>query len=241
VPEEVLLDNTRALVLHHDSLTREVRFNARLLAFAKHWRFRPRACAPYRARTKGKDERGVGYVKSNAIAGREFASWAAFEAHLERWTREVANIRIHGTTGEPPIVRFQRDEAKALQPLADRPPFQQIRELIRRVQTDCCIEVDGNAYSVPWRLVGEGVLVEISGGRLRILHAGREIAVHAERGGRRQRVLDPSHFEGITGLRLPTRAPAAWTAAAPMPVPASSAVLLRPRAEYEAAVGGGWS
>jgi transposase len=75
VPEEVLLDNTRALVLHHDSLTREVRFNARLLAFAKHWGFRPWACAPYRARTKGKDERGVGYVKSNAIGaaggGRE--------------------------------------------------------------------------------------------------------------------------------------------------------------------------
>jgi transposase len=41
VPEEVLLDNTRALVMHHDSLTREVRFNARLLAFARHWRFRP--------------------------------------------------------------------------------------------------------------------------------------------------------------------------------------------------------
>jgi transposase len=72
VPEEVLLDNTRALVVHHDSLTREVCFNPRLLAFAKHWRFRPRACAPYRARTKGKDERGVGYVKSNAIAGRQF-------------------------------------------------------------------------------------------------------------------------------------------------------------------------
>jgi transposase len=51
VTEEVLLDNTRALVVHHDSLTREVRFNARLLAFAKHWRFRPHACAPYRART----------------------------------------------------------------------------------------------------------------------------------------------------------------------------------------------
>src|ERR687898_185937 len=167
VTEEVLLDNTRALVMHHDSLTREVRFNARLLAFARHWRFQPRACAPYRARTKGKDERGVGYVKANAIAGREFASWAAFEAHLEQWTREVADIRVHGTTGEPPIVRFQRDEADALQPLAGRPPFQQTRELIRRVQADCCVEIDGNAYSVPWRLVGEGVVVEISGGRLR--------------------------------------------------------------------------
>jgi hypothetical protein len=185
---------------------------------------------------KGKDERGVGYVKSNAIAGRQFASWAAFEAHLEQWTREVADLRVHGTTGEPPVVRFQRDEAKALQPLAGRPPFQQIRELIRRVQADCCVEIDGNAYSVPWRLVGAGVMVEIGGGRLRMLHAGREIAVHAERSGRRQRVLDPSHFEGIGGARRPVRAPAAEPLSG-----ASPAALLRPLAEYEAAAGGGWS
>lgn len=241
VPEEVLLDNTRALVVHHDSQTREVRFNPRLLAFAKHWGFRPRACAPYRARTKGKDERGVGYVKANAIAGRAFASWAAFEAHLEQWTREVADVRVHGTTGEPPIERFRRDEADALQPLAGRPPFQQTRELIRRVQTDCCIEVDGNSYSVPWRLVGEGVLVEISGGQVRILHAGREIAVHMERSGRRQRALDPSHFEGIGGFRRRERGPAAAMMAPPVPTTMAAAVLLRPLAEYEAAVGGGWS
>ena len=61
------------------------------------------ACAPYRARTKGKDERGVGYVKRNAIAGRSFASWAALEAHLAWWMREVADQRVHGTTGEVPI------------------------------------------------------------------------------------------------------------------------------------------
>ena len=90
-------------------------------------------------------------------------------------------------------------------------------------------------------MVGEGVVVEISGGRLRILHGGREIAGHAERSGRRQRVFDPSHFEGIAGFRLPVGAPAAPIAAAPMPVPASPAVLLRPLAKYEAAVGGGWS
>src|SRR6201998_4865346 len=59
VPQEVLLDNARALVDHHDAATREVRFNERLHAFADYWGFRPRACAPYRARTKGKDERGV--------------------------------------------------------------------------------------------------------------------------------------------------------------------------------------
>jgi transposase len=77
VPAEVLLDNARALVERHDAATREVVLNAKLHAFARHWGFRPRACAPYRARTKGKDERGVGYVKSNAIAGRQFASWAS--------------------------------------------------------------------------------------------------------------------------------------------------------------------
>jgi transposase len=51
VTEEVLFDNDRGLVVRHDRATREVEFNARLHAFARHWQFRPRACAPYRART----------------------------------------------------------------------------------------------------------------------------------------------------------------------------------------------
>ncbi|WP_374207799.1 hypothetical protein [Bradyrhizobium sp. 190] len=38
--------------------------------------------------------------------------------------------------------------------MAGRPPFQAARELIRRVQADCAVEIDGNAYSVPWRLIG---------------------------------------------------------------------------------------
>jgi transposase len=236
VPAEVLLANARALVERHDVTTREVVFNAKLRAFAKHWGFRPRACAPYRARTKGKDERGVGYEKKNAIAGRQFASWAAFEAHLDAWTRDVAEVRVHGTTGEAPIVRFARDEAKVLQPLAGRPPFQQIRELIRRVQADCCVEVDRNAYSVPWRLIGENVRVEISAGRLRVLHADREVAVHDERIGRRQRAIDPGHFAGVAGFDT-GRVVAKADDAAPAVAPA----LLRPLAEYEAVVGGGWS
>lgn len=96
----------------------------------------------------------MGYVKRNAIAGHRFASWAAMEAHLARWTREVADVRIHGTTGEAPLERFTRDEAAALRPLSGRPPFRQIRELTRVVQADGCVELDTNRYSVPWRLIG---------------------------------------------------------------------------------------
>jgi hypothetical protein len=130
VTEEVLIDNPRALVAEHDARTRSVVFNQKFLAFAKHWGVRPRACAPYRARTKGKTENGVGYVKKNAIAGRSFASWQAFEAHLDAWTREVADERVHGTTGEAPIARFGRAEASALKPIAGIAPFRSTRELI---------------------------------------------------------------------------------------------------------------
>src|SRR5436305_725051 len=131
LPGEVRLDNAKALVEHHDPATLEVRFNARLHAFARYWDVRAVASAPYQARTKGKDERGVGYVKRNAIAGRRFASWSALEAHLAQWCRDVADVRVHGTTGEPPITRFARDEAAALKPLGGRAPFGQLRDLVR--------------------------------------------------------------------------------------------------------------
>ena len=106
VPEEVLLDNARALVDAPRRGDARGALQRALPRLRRYWGFRPRACAPYRARTKGKDERGVGYVKRNAIAGRAFASWEALEAHLAHWTREVADVRVHGTTGEPPLARF---------------------------------------------------------------------------------------------------------------------------------------
>jgi transposase len=55
-PRRVLLDNARALILHHDRSSREVVLHPRLHAFARHWGFRVMACAPCRARTKGKDD-----------------------------------------------------------------------------------------------------------------------------------------------------------------------------------------
>jgi len=80
----------------------------------------------------------------------------------------------------------------------------------------------------------------VAQGRVHIHHRGQEVAVHAETTGRHQRTLDPAHFHGVAGAARPT--PAA------VPAPASFAgaggaepVLLRPLAEYERAVGGGWS
>ena len=196
----------------------------------------PRACAPYRARTKGKDERGVGYVKRNAIAGHRFASLEGLHAHLERWMREVADVRVHGTTGEPPLARFGR-EAAALKPLPAKAPFLQVRELARRVHTDACIELDTNRYSVPWRLIGESVSVLVAERQVRVLYAGQEVACHAQSPLRRASVIDRRHLVGIVGANSVGVSWLARTAPAPSPVPAE---LLRPLEQYEAALGGSW-
>jgi transposase len=239
VPEQLLLDNARALVEHHDAETREVVFNERFHAFCRYWGVRPSACAPYRARTKGKDENGVGYVKRNAIAGREFASWEALAGHLQHWLRAVADVRVHGSTGERPAERFQASEAGALRPLAGKPPFLQQRELTRRVHSDACVEVDTNRYSVPWRWIGHQVRVLLGDGQVRIHQAESVLAVHPEIPGRRQRVIDPRHLDGIVGAgqaRAQPLAPAPAGAGVSAPPPA----LLRPLSDYETALGGGW-
>lgn len=231
IPTELLLDNPRALVVAHQMGKKAV-FNESFRAFAAYWGIHPVACAPYRARTKGKDERSVGYVKGNAIAGRSHASWSALEQHLLWWLREVADIRIHGTTGESPQDRFVI-ESPALQPLNGRPPFFQIRELKRVVHNDACVEVDTNNYSVPWRLIGRRVSVQLIDGYVKVLHAGEEVALHIECSGFKQRCIDPSHLAGIVGASRSEHVEKVVC------LPQSD--LLRPLTEYEAVVGGRWS
>ena len=229
IPEEMLVDNPKALVTMHNSQTREVTFSPKFSAFARYWGFRPKACAPYRARTKGKDERGVGYVKHNAIAGRSFGTLAELRAHLRWWMREVADVRVHGTTGERPIDRFVAAEAAALKPLGGRPAFQQMRELTRRVHTDLCIEVDSNYYSVPWRYIGQEVSVTVSETEIVVLHCGGEVARHTRRTGRKERSVCEEHFAGVRALgRRPDEQIN------------DTAELLRPLSEYETVAGGAW-
>ena len=80
VPRTLLGDNARALVLGRDRATGTVSFHPAYLAFCRDWDVQPRACAPYRARTKGKTEAGVKYVKRNALADQAFDSFARARA-----------------------------------------------------------------------------------------------------------------------------------------------------------------
>ena len=161
IPEEVLVDNAKALITLNNPRTGELVVNPIFAAFARHWGFTAKACWPHRPQTKGKDERGVGYVKRSGLAGHCFDTWGQMESHLEWWNREIADVRIHGTTGEQPLLRFQRAEAGALLALNGKPSYLAEQEFSRRVAKDCCVQVEGNWYSVPAALVRQNVMVQI--------------------------------------------------------------------------------
>lgn len=193
--QTVLIDNPRALVIARVD-GGAVRLHPAFEAFCRDWDVVPRACQPYRARTKGKTERGVGYAKSNALAGRSFESWAELEAHLERWMM-LADERVHGTTREQPRVRFERDEAAALRALPARPLPVRQRRLARKVATDCFVDIDTVRYSVPHRLVRHSVEVLVGDDEV-VVFDGRDIvARHRRCDEPHQRVVDPVHFEGL--------------------------------------------
>jgi len=122
VPTEALFDQMRSVVVADHRVEKgPLVENMEFLRFAHHWGFRPRVCRPYRAKTKGKVERPIRYVRENFFYGRELVSDDDLDAQLTRWLESVANARIHGTTGEIPLERFEREERAVLGPLALRP------------------------------------------------------------------------------------------------------------------------
>jgi transposase len=196
VPLEVLGDNARCLVLGRDREAQTVTFHPAYLAFCRDWDVQPRACQPYRARTKGKTESGVKYVKRNAIAGRRFESFAALEAYLNEWMM-LADQRVHGTTLEVPAERFERDERQALRPLPSRPLPIRGKGLRRRVALDALVDVETVRYSVPHRLVRDHVEVLVAETEVRIFHGTEVVAVHERSFEPYARVIDPRHFDGL--------------------------------------------
>jgi hypothetical protein len=233
VTRTVLGDNARALVVERDRSTATVKFTPAYLAFCRDWDTEPRACAPYRARTKGKTESGVKYVKRNGLAGRAFESFEAMCTHLEEWV-VAADGRVHGTTHEKPRERFERDEAPMLKPLPARPLPARERRLRRRAANDALVDVDTVRYSVPHRLVRDSVEVAVAATEVRIFHGAALVATHRRSLEPHSVVRDPAHYVGLWRVPEPLDGPMAVVDAPPNPLGA----LGRSLEDYAAALGG---
>src|SRR5262249_30869669 len=196
VPRVLLGDNARALVVGRDRATGTVIFNPAYLAFCRDWDVQPRACTPYRARTKGKTEAGVKYVKRNALADQTFASFAALEQHLAAWM-VTADQRRHGTTREAPAARFEREERQQLRPLPIRARPARSQRLRRRGALRPFVDIDTFRYSVPHQLVRDHVEVVVHDDRVEIRHGATVVATHPRSTEPYARVIDPAHFAGL--------------------------------------------
>ena len=122
--------------------------NAECLRFARRRGFDPRAC---RAKTKGKVERPIRYIRESFFYGRSFANDDDLNAQAAGGLEGAANGRRHGTTGACPIDRFERDEHAVLRPLANspyrRPGLRQAPEPARR-HAPVTVEVERRPLSV---------------------------------------------------------------------------------------------
>jgi transposase len=213
-------------------------WNPTFQSFARYWGFEPRLCRPSRARTKGKVERGVKYLKRNFLAGRSFIDLQDTSEQWAQWNATVADLRVHGTTHQMPIERFA-DEAAQLMPRAARPGFKLEARFVRIVADDFLVSLDTNRYSVPFSLIGHTVEVERRDGQVRIHYRGKLVATHAELPGRYGLVVVPEHGPGAVARN--TRLRRASNPESPFaPTRGAIAVEQRDLATYDAlvAVGG---
>lgn len=136
VPEEALYDNMRTVVQQRNGYGKGLhRFHPGLNDLAHHYTFTPKLCRPYRAKTKGKVERSIGYVRRSFFVPvlsrycqlEQRLDLAGLNLEFARWLAMTANARVHATTQAVPSERLKQ-ERDALQPL---PPTRVGRE--RRV------------------------------------------------------------------------------------------------------------
>jgi transposase len=229
VPGEILYDRMRTAVLGEVD-DRGIVYNDKLLALAAHYGFLPRACRPYRAKTKGKVERPFRYVREDFFLARSFRNLEDLNAQFTQWLDQVANRRLHGTTGRVVIEHFAEERPT----LKDLPagPFNAVLRLERRISHEGMVSVGGNLYSVPDGTRRRPVEVQVTASEVHILEDGRLVAAHPVLEGRGRRRIAEGH------RRLPpshnsTTPRSGAAVASPAPV-AAAGVAPRSLAIYEA-------
>jgi transposase len=169
------LDNMKPAVLQADWFDPEI--NPKLADFCRHYKLHVVPCRPGKPEHKGKVERGVAYLRNNALKGRRFRSLAEENVFLQRWETTIADKRIHGTTRKQVAACFE-EERPHLQPLPDSlfPCFQEAR---RSVHRDSYVEVEKAFYDTPPEFIGRQVWVRWDSRCVRIFNERMEqVAMH---------------------------------------------------------------
>lgn len=189
-PREVLYDRMKAVVLGEDA-DGGIIYHPVMRDLGAHYGFVPRACAPYRAKTKGKVERPFRYVREDFFLAGNFLDLDDLNAQFDTWRDTVANQRTHGTTRR--IVREAFEEERAALQSLPALPYGAVLKLERRISRDGMVSVDGNEYSVPDTTRRRSVEVHSLADEIRIYDGHKLVAIHPVLDGRGQRRIAAGH------------------------------------------------
>jgi hypothetical protein len=184
------LGQLKSAVLKADWFDPEI--NPKLADFCRHYRIHVMPCRPAKPQHKGKVERGVAYLRANALKGRRFKSLAEENLFLACWESQVADKRIHGTTRKQVAACFeqQRPYLQAL-PESLFPSFQEAK---RSVHRDSYVEVARAYYEVPAELIGHQVWVRWDSRSVRVFNQKMEqVQIHSR--------VEPGRFSHVLGAR----------------------------------------
>lgn len=198
-PRNLIFDNLKAAVLNGSG--RSACFHPEFLALCGYFCLQPIACARRDPESKGVVEGGVRYVKHNALAGRadDLTRFEDYLALATSWRDQVANVRIHESTRERPIERFQKERA-LLRPLPAI-PFDTDEVAPAIVSPHARVAFDGNRYSVPPQFVRKTLTVRANRDALRLVHEGQVVAQHVRSYERGQLLVLPEHHLAALSLR----------------------------------------
>lgn len=203
-PRQIIFDNLRSAVLNGSG--RQACLHPEFLALCGHFYLEPIACERRDPESKGVVEASVRYIKRNALQGRdeELSCWEDYARLASTWRDEVANVRLHHTTKQRPLDRFQQ-ECGLLRPL---PPlaFDTDEVVSAVVSSHARVHFDGNRYSVPPQLVRKTVVVRANATQLRVISQGEEVACHTRSYDRRQLIRLPDHQLEALKMRSRLRA-----------------------------------
>lgn len=197
VPQRILYDNLKSVVLHHVGST--VQFNPRFLSFAGHYLFEPTAAPVRYPEAKGRVESAIKYIRHSFFYGRTFSSLEDVRRQVAAWLEGTANARLHATTRERPAERLLVERPR-LHPLPAH-PFDTDVVLPVVVSKEARVRLDTNSYSVPPEFVGKTVHLRAGDVAVRVLHEGVEVAHHVRCWERHQAIEDPAHLEKLLERR----------------------------------------
>lgn len=190
VPQKIMVDNLKSAVLKRIVGMAPV-LNPKYLDFANHYGFKIVPCNVGKGNEKGRVENGVGYVKKNLLEGLDIPDFSFMEPTARTWLEAIANVRIHGETGNRPVDMF-REEKPCLTPLpAIIYDTADIRQM--RASKQFRVTIDTNHYSVPAQLAGIRMTVKLYPDRICFYHENNLVARHVRSYDRRLDFEHPDH------------------------------------------------